>query len=207
VTEDLSAIDPSLAALLGGVIDPAGVMIAGIGPPQIPATGIPPLDGINDPWRPIDQDGDWVSQFYAVTWEAGGELPTEITGPADGYSWYVPGLSMVDNLTPTWEEYLASPPNSGEVAPAVLTNYTFADDGTGILGLGFYDATDPPDSDIDLADYIGDGVTIIEPYEFPAPSEAVAIPGPDGAYYTDLTDLSTPVFYGPKTDGDWGEGG
>ena len=202
--EDLSAVDPSISDLLGGVIGPAGIVIAGIGPPQIPATGIPPLDGVHDPWRPIDEDGDWVSQFYAVSWEADATIPT--SGPDGlgvGTSWLLPGADQVGNLTPTWEEYFAT--QGPNIAPG--NPPTFTDAGSGIVGLSFYNATNPPNSSIDPTDFMGAGVTIIGTYEFPEPTEAVAIPGPDGAYYADLTDLGSPVFYGPKTAGNWGEGG
>jgi hypothetical protein len=53
---------------------------------------------------------------------------------------------------------------------------------------------------------MGSDIVIGALYEFPPGSDAVALPGPDGGFFMDVTDPAAPVLYGPKTDGEWGDG-
>jgi len=53
-----------------------------------------------------------------------------------------------------------------------------------------------------------DNTTIVANNAFTFVTPVPAIPSPlgnEGDYYVDLADPGAPIFYGPKTDGDWGE--
>jgi hypothetical protein len=190
---------------------PDDIVLAGIGTPATAAIGAPIADGVHDPWRNGGQyvpSTFWSSAFYALSWVDGADLPNigadGVGVIGDGYGWLRPFI--VDNVTPTWDEFantfdvVAFPPSG---VPGV---YAADGAGSGVLAIYYDGGGATPNTAIDPLDYIGAGFTVIGPYEFPAGTPGEALPGPDGAYYHDETDKTVPVVYGPKAGGDWGAG-
>jgi len=153
-----------------------------------PATGIPPLDGVHDPWRPIDAYGDWLGQPYAVSWEAGAVFTSPADPPAGGqYFWWT--VAFVEPWNVWWRQ----------------TTADLTIDGTGVIALGYatQDLSAPSDLTYDAPAAIVNctGFTLIEPYEF---DSYQSLPGNEGDYYIDESNVHQPMLYGPLTAGEWG---
>ena len=186
-----------------------GRLLSGTTAP-LSGSGLDPLDGINDPWRWSAMLGGWVGPVYETTWLAGDEVPNLPTLPAGAVQMDL----IIGSFTTLTETLTTTPPFSVSGTPTLSESINAGDstgpliadaDGTGVAFLLQYEIdfthTAVPDPTPDITTLLGD-VTVGAVYTFAETGD-----GDDGDFWR-MIPVGNPttdgMFYGPKTDGNWG---